>query len=289
MLSIRYRIQPVCKMPRCDLPPDDSDMLQELLSGQLEYMFHNSFRKRGACAELFGKDQLGGRASRFPPAPALDVVYDDTLFLRFNFARFRVVQLVESRGKGYLTMSCARAILAWHRRALEARDKIAEENYNLVLSMAHRHKPPVLDYDEAISDGSVALLNCIRGFDCSRGKFSTYACRSIRKSFARAAARAGRRRAMFPAEFDPVMACCRTVDPRKESAIVEDTDDINTILEKNLANLNDRERLVIDERFGSRKLTLEQVGRIIGVTKERVRQIQATALLKLRDAYEATL
>jgi len=63
---------------------------------------------------------------------------------------------------------------------------------------------------------------------------------------------------------------------------------------KNLAELNDVERTVIDERFAlsatdpanAHPKTLEQVGLMIGVTKERVRQIQNRALQKIRQVLE---
>lgn len=54
-----------------------------------------------------------------------------------------------------------------------------------------------------------------------------------------------------------------------------------------LAVLDDRERRIIDERFGlngKKPLTLEEVGREFGVTRERIRQLQNSALTKMRKA-----
>lgn len=54
-----------------------------------------------------------------------------------------------------------------------------------------------------------------------------------------------------------------------------------------LSVLDDRERRIIDERFGlngKKPLTLEEVGREFGVTRERIRQLQNSALTKMRRA-----
>jgi RNA polymerase primary sigma factor len=54
-----------------------------------------------------------------------------------------------------------------------------------------------------------------------------------------------------------------------------------------LSVLDERERRIIDERFGlsgRKELTLEEVGREFGVTRERIRQLQNTALMKMRRA-----
>lgn len=52
-----------------------------------------------------------------------------------------------------------------------------------------------------------------------------------------------------------------------------------------LATLSDRERRVLEERFGlkdGKPKTLEEVGKMFAVTRERIRQIEAKALRKLR-------
>jgi RNA polymerase nonessential primary-like sigma factor len=65
--------------------------------------------------------------------------------------------------------------------------------------------------------------------------------------------------------------------------------DLNEKLEIWLGQLNDKQRIVVERRFGlggQEKATLEQVGNEIGVTRERVRQIQIDALYRLRNILE---
>ena len=66
-------------------------------------------------------------------------------------------------------------------------------------------------------------------------------------------------------------------------------DDIHNNIEECLAQLTDKQREVVERRFGLHGYsvsTLEEVGREIGVTRERVRQIQMDALKKLRKILE---
>ena len=57
------------------------------------------------------------------------------------------------------------------------------------------------------------------------------------------------------------------------------------VLEKKLAKLNDKEKVVLVKRFLNESAeTLESVGRELGVTRERVRQIEKSALKKLNKA-----
>lgn len=72
---------------------------------------------------------------------------------------------------------------------------------------------------------------------------------------------------------------------------VEDNDKSEAI-KTILGTLSDRERSVIELRFGlsgGRAKTLEEVGVVFGVTKERIRQIENSALKKLRNPRRAAL
>jgi len=164
--------------------------------------------------------------------------------------------------------------------------------------MAKRTRLASLDYNELVSEGNFALLRSIDKFDCSRGfKFSTYACRAILKSFSRVAMKAARYRGQFPTEFDPFLEKSDYHDRKRDDTASLCVQEIRDILSENRAALNEMEQTVIRERFaltsgqdGSvRPKTLEQVGQLIGVTKERVRQIQNKALKKIRMTLEDSL
>jgi RNA polymerase primary sigma factor len=106
--------------------------------------------------------------------------------------------------------------------------------------------------------------------------------------------RASRYRGRFPTEFDPAIEKSDYLDRRREELEYDCVDELKEILLRNLADLSEVERTVIRERFALATVagetqapkTLEQVGVIIGVTKERVRQIQNKALQKIRTALE---
>jgi RNA polymerase nonessential primary-like sigma factor len=77
----------------------------------------------------------------------------------------------------------------------------------------------------------------------------------------------------------------RAVDPEK----MLQREDLQALIAQWLAELNDKQREVVERRFGlsGREIsTLEEVGADIGVTRERVRQIQVEALKRLRTILE---
>lgn len=74
-----------------------------------------------------------------------------------------------------------------------------------------------------------------------------------------------------------------------EPAACAQKDDVHDIVDRWLLQLTDKQRDVVERRFGLhgyRRLTLEQIGNEIGVTRERVRQIQIDALKSLRNMME---
>ncbi len=67
-------------------------------------------------------------------------------------------------------------------------------------------------------------------------------------------------------------------------------DDVHDIVDHLICGLSEKQRAVVERRFGLhgyRRATLEQIGNEIGVTRERVRQIQLDALKNLREMMES--
>lgn len=294
------------------LSTEDQVLLTKLLTEPTDYVHHPDFGRPVTEVKLFGDraKPVMRTATRFvelPDAmtdaiqagerlPALSYEQEAHLFMRFNYARFRTARILSEYSGRRLAAQATRRLLAWGHRMLSARSVIVRLNMPLVLAMAKRTRLTNIDFNEMVSEGNMALLRSVEKFDCSRGyKFSTYSCRAILKAFSRVAMRASRYRGQFPTEFDPGMERSDFVERRREGVVEDCLDELKDILVNNRAELSDVERTVIRERFALgfspdgtvlQPKTLEQVGLIIGVTKERVRQIQNNALRKIRSTLE---
>jgi RNA polymerase sigma factor (sigma-70 family) len=217
---------------------------------------------------------------------------EQTMFLRFNFAKLRLSQLQRKIKREGLTRETAEKFLEWHRRFEHFREYLVRTNLALVLAMAKRTRLGDVDFAEIVSEGNMALIRAVDKFNVDKGfKFSTYACRAILKAFSRTSLKHSRHRTRFPVEFEPDMEKSDWQDKKRDIVEEDCIDELKQIVDRNLAELSDTEQTVIRRRFNWQQheehpLTLEEVGQIIGVTKERVRQIQNKALAKIRKLME---
>ena len=222
------------------------------------------------------------------------------LFLQFNYCRYRVNQgRAELAQQAAVDPRAARRMLRWRRRAEGYRDRIVRANMGLVPAMIQRAGMWEAGFADLVGEGNMALLRAVDKFDVSRGfKFSTYACRAILQAFGRRNAKDGRYRQMFPAPFEPGLEKPDGQADKHEAREQRCLEDLQRILRDNRAELSGLEQEVIRRRFlldkppaapDRRPPTLEQLGRMIGLTKERVRQIQHRALSKLHAAMQGTL
>jgi len=219
------------------------------------------------------------------------------LFHQFNYARYRVWSLqqdVWERADKKPTAEQAEQLLGWHRRAGRIREQIAETNLALVLAMAKRTRMSEVDFADLVSEGNMALLRAVDKFDAGRGfKFSTYACRAILKAFSRQGMKLSKYRQRFPTDFDPKLEKSDFLETKRADFERDTADEVREIVVSNRAELSDVEKTVLEHRFGlesgghEKPMTLEQVGQIIGVTKERVRQIQNKAMEKIKTELES--
>ena len=279
---------------------DAERRLYERIPQKVDYIEHPSFASLSMEEGLFGagaekieipiwtsfpeaKEDLAKRAARRTRLNAAD---EAKMFLKYNYARYRLGKLVAAQNKRK-SASRAKQMVLWFKRALHARANLVRANMALVLAMAKRTRIPSVEFSELISEGNMALLRSVEKFDVSRGfKFSTYACRAILKSFNRLATKTGRYRQRFPTEYDPKLERS-DYDVKKHDMRHKDSlDSLRDILAQNSARLTDLERTIVLKRFNiggrGKGRTLAEVGEIVGLTNERVRQIQNLALCKIR-------
>lgn len=141
------------------------------------------------------------------------------------------------------------------------------------------------DEQDAWSHCHEALLRCVRCFDQGRGlKFVTYfwtALRNVHRRAFRGGAIARThyvavRKGMSFREID--ISCCDCAVEAVERPFADEV----LLLRRQLELLPARERNILRRRM--RGETLEAIGREVGLSKERVRQVQRLAIEKLREA-----
>ncbi|MCA9292105.1 MAG: sigma-70 family RNA polymerase sigma factor [Phycisphaerales bacterium] len=303
-------------MPRrheIGLTPEEERLISRILAEPMDYIDSKEFRKPDAESSIYEQappiqrpdvswyrplmDDLTGGSDRNMKSGGtvlLTAAQERVLFLQYNYARHRLRELQVEVGAGEPSRAQIGELLRWYRRAEAYRDQIAETNLALVLAMAKRTRMSEVDFADLVSEGNMALLRSVDKFDCERGfKFSTYACRAILKAFSRQGMKLSKYRQKFPTDFDPTMEKSNHAETVRRLHEQECAEEVKHIVRSNDAELSDVEQVVIHHRFGldaepdSPQLTLEQVGQIIGVTKERVRQIQNKALEKIRLVIEA--
>jgi len=178
-----------------------------------------------------------------------------------------------------------------YREIVAVKNEIIRRNLRLVVSIAKRHVGQCDNFFELVSDGNMSLIRAVEKFDFARGnKFSTYATWAIMKNFARTIPGELKHRDRFrTSQYEAFNA---TEDGRSDQYEQESAQQQREAhVGKILRHLDEREQKIIIRRFGLERgtepQTLKEVGEQMGVTKERVRQIEARALTKLRQAAQS--
>lgn len=210
------------------------------------------------------------------------------LFRKMNYLKHAANKLRDSLDLKSPSVSDMEKIESLYEKSVDVKNKIVQSNLRLVVSIAKRHLAPHDDFFGLISDGNMSLIRAAEKFDYSRGnKFSTYASWAIMKNFARTIPDEFKHQDRFRTSSEEVFDFQQ--DQRADNFAMEIDQAVRTDqIQKILHTLDQREQQIIVRRFGLdhrfEPLTLKEVGEAMGVTKERVRQLEARALTKLRQA-----
>ena len=207
---------------------------------------------------------------------------DFELFTAMHTCAYRAVRNVRSKR---ITESDR---TAWVERWQAIREHVVETNLGLVYSMIGRFSSKRLDEDDMLSDAMLGLTRAVDRFNPWRGyRFSTYACNVIARALMRRGKRETNYRRLFPVQFDVSFEKPEPLPDARSELYVER---LNKALDGNLGELTDLETNILVKRFPAERcdrLTFQQIGEAVGLSKERVRQIQNIALRKLRDVLQA--
>lgn len=221
--------------------------------------------------------------------PLLTPAGERTLFRRMNYLKYKADRLRRALDAGQASATELDEIEGLLRQADEIRRQITQANLRLVVSIAKKHMRPGRDFFELISDGNLSLMRAVERFDYSRGfKFSTYASWAIMKNYARTLPLESQQAERFQTGRSELMESLAGPQPGDEA----DEDLLlvrRSALERMLNLLDQRERTILRQRYGldraGEPLTLEQIGLRLGVSKERVRQLEARAMSRLRGQF----
>jgi RNA polymerase sigma factor (sigma-70 family) len=171
----------------------------------------------------------------------------------------------------------------WDARWQTLRSYLVEKNMGLAYSVVHRVGSRKVNEDDLLSDALLGLTRAVDQFNPWKGyRFSTYACTVIARDMMRRCKRETSHRRMFPVQHEEVYE--RPTD-RIDVGTELYVERLQEVLHKNQGELTDLESRILARRFpadSDSRLTFLEIGHLVGLSKERVRQIQKVALGKLR-------
>jgi RNA polymerase primary sigma factor len=290
---------------------------QHLLAQNLDYIPHPSFEDAKMDAEMLGPMpdaeayEARKREMRVPrdvppelaplyEVPLLNKDQEQHLFRKMNYLKFKASKLAgEMRRDGQpgaevdparVRIQTLKEVEDLLSQANKVKEQLINANMRLVVNIAKRHSGQTDNFFELLSDGNMSLIRAVEKFDFGRGfKFSTYASWAIMKNFARSIPDEKHRRERFVTGHDEVFEVAPDIRTDEHEIVATHeraTHSVNRLLEY----LEPREREIIRMRAGlddhAKGMTLEEIGQQFGITKERVRQLNARAMKKLRTIAE---
>lgn len=189
----------------------------------------------------------------------------------------------------------ARLVAAMERGSEEAKTKLIEHNLRLVVYIAKKFENTGLNLEDLVSIGAIGLIKAVGSFSSEKGiKLATYASRCIENEILMYLRKANRLRAEVsldePLNVDQdgnellLSDVLGTEDDLVSRGMEEETD--RRLLMEAVAELGDRERRIIELRFGlggGRSYTQKQVADMLGISQSYISRLEKRIMHKLYD------
>lgn len=173
----------------------------------------------------------------------------------------------------------------------QALNKLVYHNLRFVVNIAKNYRNNNVPFADIISEGNLGLIRAAHKFDSTKGvKFISYAVWWIKNSIHECIEKYNRDNETLSYD-DYTINKCTDLDHKFEQINEDFEEKINNIqsrkdaIESLMKCLHEREIKILTLFFGlngGREMTLEEVGKEMCLTNERVRQIKDSALSKLK-------
>jgi len=276
----------------------------ELLAKSIGYIYNPQFDLPNADEEILGDmktvEPLQSAAQKLPAVPGelppylrslygvplLQPEEEKDLFRRYNYIKHKADKLRKQIDPNQVRTSQLKRIEHLLIQANVVKNRIIRANLRLVVSIAKKHIGGAQTLFELISDGNVSLMRAVEKFDYARGnRFSTYASWAIMRNFARSVSKEQTQLDHFVTGQEELLDI--TAGDQSQDVAEINIRELRESIDSVLAQLTPVERSILIGHFGldekHNAKTLDELGRRLSLSKERVRQIEIRALKKLRD------
>ncbi len=274
--------------------------LERILAEKLEFIDDPTFHRRAAVPATHFVAPAAVRTGRRPAhgnalsadlavvcaTPLLSREQECALFRRMNFLKFQAHRLrrrLRARSASWDLLEQYERLI---RESQTVRNELIQANTRLVVSLAKQYVNAAHTFEELFSDGILSLLKAVDKYDYLLGyRFSTYATTAVKNNFHHLIRNRQQQCHRYVTGSDASFV--GVTDPRPDERLaLQGYHHVRSGVRSVLRRLSEPKRSIVAARFGltpdGKSETLKQVSQRMGISRERVRQIQAEALEELR-------
>ncbi len=242
-----------------------------------------------------GSTSLPPHLARMCATPLLSPEEEQLLFCRMNYLKYRAQNLRSRLSEETSTGAEVAEVRDLIGRAERIRNYLIEANTRLVMSIARKFADTKNSFDDLLSQGLASLMHAVEKFDFDRGyRFSTYATCAVRRDLYRMVMGSKKNRQRFNTGAGELLDACPQSEPSEPRLGEANLRQLETSVQQMLGQLDERERRIVEARFGmanpgaktGAKASYSRLGKELGISKERVRQLANRAFAQLRGLAE---